>query len=281
MNAVIKAITPGIYLRNVFETTDNLTLDRLTKFPQSHFVERNTLDLSQHSKMLTQSQKESASQCIYRAMTLKQKLVLASKSPAAEASHDKHVAQKLLLKTVETGLSSESIFPEIKLLLRITSYEDMIFAVVQSSSTEFKRLSKISKAKGSIKNRVNMLNLTRSVSEVCDEKLLTKPSSNKAGGDEALTELLKSIQKQLNNLQGQVKEMKLDNKTSRQNFLSDGRRFRSNKCQDCLANNFACVHCFLLCRGEEVIAHRREMAGDRGTKAFVSRQPRDASLFIL
>ena len=53
VNAVIKAITPGLYLRNILETTDNLTLDRLMKFLQLHFVERNTLDLSQHLTSLT------------------------------------------------------------------------------------------------------------------------------------------------------------------------------------------------------------------------------------
>ena len=57
---------------------------------------------------------------------------------------------------------------------------------------------------------------------------------NKAEGDEALVELVKSMQKQLNSLQGQVKDMKLDNKTSRQSFPNEGRRFRSNTCQDSL-----------------------------------------------
>ena len=54
VNAVIKAITPGLYLRNILETTDNLALDRLMKFLQLHFVERNMLDLSQHLISLTQ-----------------------------------------------------------------------------------------------------------------------------------------------------------------------------------------------------------------------------------
>ena len=50
-------------------------------------------------------------------MSLRQKLVLTSKSPAAEISYE-HLAQKLFLKAVETGLSSETIFSEIKSLLR-------------------------------------------------------------------------------------------------------------------------------------------------------------------
>ena len=94
--------------------------------------------------------------------------------------------------------------------------------------------------------------MSRSVPEECDENLLSEPSSNKAGEDKALTGLLKTIQKQLNSLQGQGKDMKLDNKTSRQSFPSDGRRFRSNKCQDCLANNCTCVHCFICGSGGHI-----------------------------
>ena len=48
VSAILKVITtPGLYLKNVLETTENLTLDRLIKFLQSHDVERSTTDLYQ------------------------------------------------------------------------------------------------------------------------------------------------------------------------------------------------------------------------------------------
>lgn len=59
VNAVIKAITSGLYPPNVLETIDNLILDRLMKFHQSHIVERNPLELSQRLTSLTQGQQES------------------------------------------------------------------------------------------------------------------------------------------------------------------------------------------------------------------------------
>ena len=258
MNAVIKAITPGLYLQNVLETTDNLTLYRLMKCLQSNSVERNTLDLNQHLISPTQGQQESSSQLIYRATSVRQRLVLASKSTATKISYDEHLAQKPFLKAFETSLSSKSIKSERKSLLRDpeTLDEDLIFAVGQSSLADFQQLSKISKVKGST-GRVNMLYLSRPVPEECDEKLLSEPSSNKAGG----YELLNSMQKQLNSLQVQVKTIKLDNKTSRQSFSSDGRRFRSNNCQDCLANNYACVHCFI-CGSEGHISRRCPQKGN-------------------
>ena len=78
---------------------------------------------------------------------------------------------------------------------------------------------------------------------------MSESSNNQAGGEEALIELLKSMQKELNSLQGQVKDMNLD-KTSRQSFPNDGRRFSSNNCQDCLAHNCPGVYCFI-CGGEK------------------------------
>ena len=46
LNAVLRAITPGLHLRNVLETNEDLTLKRLMKFLQSHLVEQSTTDLS-------------------------------------------------------------------------------------------------------------------------------------------------------------------------------------------------------------------------------------------
>ena len=74
---------------------------------------------------------------------------------------------------------------------------------------------------------------------------MSETSSNKAGGYEALTELLNSMQKQLNSLHSHVKDNKLDNNKSRQSFPNYGRRFKPNKCQNRLANNRACVICFI------------------------------------
>lgn len=78
MDAVTRAITPQLYLSNVLEITDNLNLDKLMKVLQLHFVKRNTLDLIQYLTSLTHGQQESATQCIYREMSLKQKLALIS-----------------------------------------------------------------------------------------------------------------------------------------------------------------------------------------------------------
>ena len=131
VNPVKKAIIPGLHLQNVSETTDNMTLERLMKFLQSHLVERNTLDLNQHLTSLTQRPTGICHSIYLQSNEFKTKIVLANKSPAAEIIYDKHLAQKLLPNAVATCLSSERILSQIKSLFKdaATSDEDLIFAV--------------------------------------------------------------------------------------------------------------------------------------------------------
>ena len=138
LSSVLRAITPGLYLRNVLETTENLTFSRLMKFLQSHFVERNTTDLCQHLSSITQGSQETAAQFVYRAMSLRQKLIVLLKSPAAEINYDQNLVQRLFLKSLETRLTSKTIVTEIKPLLRNprVSDEELIFAVGQASSND-------------------------------------------------------------------------------------------------------------------------------------------------
>ena len=97
VNAILRAITPGLYLRDVLETTENLTLSRLMKFLQSHFVERNTTDLCWHLSSISQGSLETATQFIYSAMSLRQKLIVLSKSPTVEIKYDQDLVQRLFL----------------------------------------------------------------------------------------------------------------------------------------------------------------------------------------
>ena len=153
MKAVLRAINLDQYLRNVLETTENLTLSRLMKFLQPHFVERNTTDLSQHLS----SQPRGHRKLLHSSHTvsLRQKLVVLSNSPAAEIKYDQGLVQRLFLKSLETGLTSETIMTEIKPLLRNPSVsdEDLIFAVGQASSSDQQRSVELNKNK--IRPRVN------------------------------------------------------------------------------------------------------------------------------
>ena len=90
-------------------------------------------------------------------MILRQKLIVLSKSTAAEIKYDQDLVQRLFLKSLETGLTSETIM--IKPLLRNLSVldEDLIFAVGQASCYDQQRSVKMKKSK--IKPRINAVEM--------------------------------------------------------------------------------------------------------------------------
>ena len=157
VNAVLRAITPGLYLRNVLETTESLTFSRLMKFFRSRFVERITTDLCQHLSSITQGSQETATQFVCYAMSLRQKLIVLSKSPAVEIKFDQDLVQMLFLKSLETGLTTVTVMRKPLLRNLSVSDEDLIFAVSQASSYDQQRSVKINKSK--IKPRMNVVGM--------------------------------------------------------------------------------------------------------------------------
>ena len=227
------------------------------KFLQSHFVERNTTDLYQHLSSITQGSQETATQFVYRAMGLRQKLIVLSKSPAVEIKYDQDLVQRLFLKSLETGLTSEAIMTEIKPLLRnpIVSDEDLIFAVGQASSSDQQRSVKLNKSK--IRPRVNAVEMKYEA----ENELNLIPSnqySTKENKSMEMLDLLRSVQKELCNLRTDVNTLKKAKK--------DVRDWDEQKdkymCKRCIENDGeVCTHCFKFC-GEGHIA--RECPSSQG-----------------
>ena len=235
VSAVLRAITPGLYLRNVLETTDNLTLKRLMRFLQSHYVEKNTTDLYQALNSLTQSPQETATQFVYRAMSLRQKLILASKCPGAEIPFDKNLIRKLFFKAVETGITNDNIIAEIKPIIKegSVSDEDLIFAVGQASSVDSQRNNKIKKTK--TKGCIN--NLT---SEVLSE---ITPDNQ----DKDVLKVLKEMQNELASLKTEVRALKKEKSSKDYREESSNNYYvnRSKKCESCEKFGYQeCRHCF-------------------------------------
>ena len=213
------------------------------KFLQSHFVERNTTDLCQHLSSITQGSQETATQFVYRAMSLRQKLIVLSKSPAAEIKYDQDLVQRLFLKSLETGLASETIMTEIKPLLRNPSvFLDLIFAVGQASCSDQQRSVKLNKS--NIRPTVNAVEME------CEEEnelnlIPSKQDYSKENKSAEMLDLLRSVQKDLSNLRTDVSALKKANKE-----IGEHRDEQKDKymCKRCLENDEQVyTHCFKCC----------------------------------
>lgn len=108
VEAVIRAITPGLPLRSMLETKSNLTLAELKTVLKGHYKEENTSDLYQQLVNLSQDTRETAQSFLFRAIQLKDRLLLASEDEEVE-QYKPDLIKRKFLRTVFTGLLSESL----------------------------------------------------------------------------------------------------------------------------------------------------------------------------
>ena len=185
-------------------------------------------------------------------MSLRQKLIVLSKSPAAEIKYDQDLVQRLFLKSLETGLTSETIMTEIKPLLRNSSVsdEDLIFTVGQSSSSDQQRSVKLNKSK--IKPRVNTVEMEYEAENELN-LIPSKQDSTEENKSVVMLDLLRSVKKELSNLRTDVNTLKKAKKEVRDHR---GEQKDKHMYKRCLENDEeVCTHCFRCC-GEGHIARK-------------------------
>ena len=68
---MIGTIVPGLTLRTLLETTPNLTLDKLTKFLEAHYEEKNAHDLFNAMKNMIQFPEESVCTFVMRCLEVR------------------------------------------------------------------------------------------------------------------------------------------------------------------------------------------------------------------
>ena len=166
-------------------------------------------------------------------MSLRQKLFVLSKYPTTEIKYDQDLVQRLFLKSLETGMTSETIMTEIKPLLRNPSVsdEDLIFAVGQASFSDQQHSVKLNKSK--IRPRVDGVEMEYEVENELN-LIPSKQDSTKENKSMEMLDLLRSVQKELSNLSTGVNTLKKDKKEVR-----DHRDEQKDKymCKRCLEND--------------------------------------------
>ena len=165
-------------------------------------------------------------------MSLRQKVIVVSNSPATEVKYDKSLVQNLFLKALETGLTSETIVTEIKPLLRNlkTTDEDLIFAVGKAASCDQQRNIKLTKCKIRQPGRVNALETGFETEDEIRYGDMYQ-SNKKVNSSSELVTPLKSVQCELSSLRTEVNTPK--QKRVRDNEIekkeSDSNRERGDK----------------------------------------------------
>ena len=199
VSAVVRAVQPGLQLRSYLENMTDLTLPRLRKILRFHFHEKNATELCQLLTNIAQQPDEDPQSFLMRALTIRQKVISASKEFDSGVSYDASSVQGLFLHALETGLADETIRAKIRPLTqnRKVADEDLIGAMSLAISAEAERSSKFSLT--SRGKSAKVLTVESSV------EAITKKESQK--GSQVLA-ALKAVQAELATMKSEVKSLR-------------------------------------------------------------------------
>ena len=94
VDAVVRAINPGMRLRNYLEGLSDLTLPRLRRILRSHFQENSASDLYRQLSTLVQEPQENPQSFLIRALDTRQKILFASQEVDTQLKYDLKLVQE-------------------------------------------------------------------------------------------------------------------------------------------------------------------------------------------
>lgn len=147
IEAVVRAVSPGLSLRDMLEIKSDLTLSQLHTILRGHYKEDSSTDLYNRLINLTQDSNESPQNFLFRAIELKERLLLASKEPGTEEQYSPNLIQRKFLRAVETGLISADVKYQLKRYLEDPAVTDelLIAKTNAAASLEWERHQKFKK----------------------------------------------------------------------------------------------------------------------------------------
>lgn len=241
IEAIIRAICPGMPLRSYLESTPDLTLSILRQILRSHYRERNATDLHQQLASLTQSPGENPQTFLMKALELRQKILFASKEASATIKYDQQLVQSLFLHCLETGLRDDAVRVKMRPLLQNTevSDEELIKEISLASSTETERKMKF---QAGHKQRASKASCGQIVTPESDgDPKPEKPNEKERKGH--LVETVAAVQAEVASLKEAVSALTTN---ARPQWRERRRVEQRRACQQCQYNENVtrCNHCF-------------------------------------
>ncbi|KAK7891779.1 hypothetical protein WMY93_023742 [Mugilogobius chulae] len=144
VEAVIRAISPGLPLRDMLEIKRGLTLSKLLTILKGHYKVDSSTELYHQLLNISQEPRETAVNFVFRAIELKEKLLWKAANEVTDELYSRATIQRKFLRSIETGLLSDSIKYQLLPLLSDlgTTDEELIERVNEVSKLENERLEK-------------------------------------------------------------------------------------------------------------------------------------------
>lgn len=126
VNAVIRAIVPGLQLRSYLEGSSGLTLPTLRRILRFHYQERGATELYRQLTSEVQRSKETPQNFIIRMLDLRQKVLFASQEAESGLKYDPALVQSAFLHTVLIGLQSDNVRSDLQPYLLNPKITDVV-----------------------------------------------------------------------------------------------------------------------------------------------------------
>ncbi|RXN17604.1 Retrovirus-related Pol poly from transposon [Labeo rohita] len=147
IEAVIRAVSPGLPLRELLEIKRDLTLSTLKTILRGHYKIDSSSDLLHRLMNISQEPKESAQSFLFRAIELREKLLWTSGDEQDGEQFSPELIQRKFLRSVETGLLNDAVKFQVKPYLSDPKVADevLIEKVGEAANLELERQAKLKK----------------------------------------------------------------------------------------------------------------------------------------
>ena len=257
VSAVVRAVQPGLQLRSYLENMTELTLPRLRKILRFHFHEKNATELYQLLTNITQQPNEDPQSFLMRVLTIRQKVISASKESGSGIKYDASSVQSLFLHALETVLADETIRAKVRPLTQDPQVadEDLIEVMSLAISAETERSNKFSLTS---KGKSAKVYTVESSADTSTKKEQQKEQQK----DQHILATLKAVQADLASVRSEVQTLRETATSQKADSIRPARPgngvtmgTRSPGCQECRRKREGdrCPHCYL-CGGLNHIA---------------------------
>lgn len=124
VDAVIRAIVPGMQLRSYLEGKSDLKLPTLRRILRCHYQEKSATELYKQLSSEVQGIKETPQTFLIRALDLRQKILFASQESESGLRYDPVLVQNMFLHSVLTGLQNDNVKRDLQPYLELPTVSD-------------------------------------------------------------------------------------------------------------------------------------------------------------
>lgn len=251
VEAVVRAISPGLKLRSYLEGKADLTLTNLRQILRAHYAETDATVLYQQLTKAAQGTNETPLEFLIRVLDLRQKILFASERTQSSLKYNKELVQSQCFQSIMTGLSNDNVRAEMRIYLQDqNSSDELLLMKMQTAQyNESERALKTKANKSTFRAGLNVVEQTDTVNDSCISQPVAKP--NKPAKDNSLFSKLEESNSAIRELTGQVaslvqtvqRDIKHDGNKSTKTYKKPTQR-QKRQCFACQQENKDCNHCF-------------------------------------